>query len=292
MTGGAEARGGGQALHSRALHRLLCARELSDAEGSALICLLFPVGLAMQVLACFNAEFNLEQGEAGNIWEPLHYLLYGTGVQNFEWSVEYAIRTPLFVFPLVLLAFPARLLPVSKLQVLYSIRYASAALSCASLCFLAHSLRRTLGNEASVLGLLLCLFNHGLSLALGRLGENMRPAAFPTTCPRCASTCPAGRPLTADDYHLANFRCGLNDDCVALRGNWTVAEKATRVAHLGVCGSILQSSELCGSYSMHGAPRPNPAASQPGGVGWGGALRGGPQVSGTGRRVGMVWWVW
>ena len=103
MSGGSGARGGGQALHSRALHRLLCARELSDAEGSALICLLFPVGLAMQVLACFNAEFNLEQGEAGNIWEPLHYLLYGTGVQNFEWSVEYAIRTPLFVFPLVLL---------------------------------------------------------------------------------------------------------------------------------------------------------------------------------------------
>ena len=123
MTGGSEARGGGQALHSRALHRLLCARELSDAEGSALICLLFPVGLAMQVLACFNAEFNLEQGEAGNIWEPLHYLLYGTGVQNFEWSVEYAIRTPLFVFPLVLLAFPARLLPVSKLQVMFLHRW-------------------------------------------------------------------------------------------------------------------------------------------------------------------------
>ena len=64
MSDGSDARGGGQALHSRALHRLLCARELSDAEGSALICLLFPVGLAMQVLACFNAEFNLERAQS------------------------------------------------------------------------------------------------------------------------------------------------------------------------------------------------------------------------------------
>lgn len=44
-----------------------------------------------QVYACWNAEFNVEQGETGNFWEPLHFVLYGTGVQNFEWSEEYAM---------------------------------------------------------------------------------------------------------------------------------------------------------------------------------------------------------
>jgi hypothetical protein len=44
-----------------------------------------------QILACINAEFNVEQGETGNFWEPLHYIIYGTGVQNFEWSKEYAM---------------------------------------------------------------------------------------------------------------------------------------------------------------------------------------------------------
>ena len=154
----------------RSVRKLLSSEELDAKEAESLITLIFVVGVFVQGLACWNAEFNLEQGEAGNIWEPLHYLLYGTGVQNFEWAPEYAIRTPLFVFPLSILALPASLLPLTKLQVLFTLRYMAGVLSTCALAHMARTLCRPLGNASAVLGFIVCTFNHGLALNLGRLG--------------------------------------------------------------------------------------------------------------------------
>jgi hypothetical protein len=54
-------------------------------------------------------------------------------VQNFEWSEEYAIRTPILVFPLALLALPARVLSLSKLEVLFVMRFTFGVIATGAL---------------------------------------------------------------------------------------------------------------------------------------------------------------
>jgi len=145
-------------------------RSLDDKHTDILLSSCLVVCVAFQVLACWNAEFSVEQGEAGNYWEALHYMLYGTGVQNFEWSKEYAIRSPLLVAPLAVLAWPKFLLPLSKLQVLFVLRFSMSLVGSVLLYKFANSLRSRHGNGTSVLTMLLASFNHGIALAMGRLG--------------------------------------------------------------------------------------------------------------------------
>jgi len=54
----------------RALAKLLAAEDLDDREGDALISLLFFAGACLQALACWNAEFSVEQGEGERRRQP------------------------------------------------------------------------------------------------------------------------------------------------------------------------------------------------------------------------------
>ncbi|CAH0600166.1 unnamed protein product [Chrysodeixis includens] len=73
--------------------------------------------------------------ETYNYWEPLHYLVYGKGLQTWEYSPVYAIRS---YMPLWLFAVPAKILSwfMSPPSVFYSLRMLLAVLSaCAELMF-------------------------------------------------------------------------------------------------------------------------------------------------------------
>ena len=65
----------------------------------------------------------------------------GAGVQNFEWSREYAIRSPLFVFPLTILSAPFFFLPISKLQLFYCMRLLMGSLGVLALYWMAKASR-------------------------------------------------------------------------------------------------------------------------------------------------------
>ena len=41
--------------------------------------------------------------EVYNYWEPLHFLVHGTGLQTWEYAHEYALRTYAYILPLKLL---------------------------------------------------------------------------------------------------------------------------------------------------------------------------------------------
>ena len=124
----------------------------------------------LQVLACSNSEFNVEQGETGNFWEPLHYALYGTGVQNFEWSEEHAIRAPIFMVPLVAVGAAGRILGLSKLGVLFFVRLSLALSGCIAIYSLARASIPALGSRAAFIGLCIAVTNQCVALYLGRLG--------------------------------------------------------------------------------------------------------------------------
>ncbi|XP_045760675.1 alpha-1,2-mannosyltransferase ALG9 [Maniola jurtina] len=73
--------------------------------------------------------------ETYNYWEPLHYLVYGNGLQTWEYSPVYAIRS---YMPLWLFAVPAKILSLAMtpVSVFYSLRALLAALTaCAELMF-------------------------------------------------------------------------------------------------------------------------------------------------------------
>ncbi|CAG4990997.1 unnamed protein product [Colias eurytheme] len=73
--------------------------------------------------------------ETYNYWEPLHYLVYGSGLQTWEYSPVYAIRS---YMPLWLFAVPAKVLAIfmAPVTVFYAIRVMLSALTaCAELMF-------------------------------------------------------------------------------------------------------------------------------------------------------------
>ncbi|KAL0895307.1 hypothetical protein ABMA27_011451 [Loxostege sticticalis] len=95
-----------------ALALLLCARLLSAYWGHIADC-----------------------DETYNYWEPLHYLVYGNGLQTWEYSPVYAIRS---YMPLWLFAVPAKILTLmmTPVSVFYTLRALLAVLSaCAEFMF-------------------------------------------------------------------------------------------------------------------------------------------------------------
>eukprot|EP00960_Hanusia_phi_P046164 757658-Hanusia_phi.AAC.4 len=50
---------------------------------SLVLCILLQWSKGRPV-ASVALQQHVSQRAAGNYWEPLHYILYGTGVQNFE----------------------------------------------------------------------------------------------------------------------------------------------------------------------------------------------------------------
>ncbi|TVY86721.1 Alpha-1,2-mannosyltransferase [Lachnellula willkommii] len=86
----------------------------------------FYVFLAANILAALYAPIQ-DCDETFNYWEPAHYLSHGYGLQTWEYSPVYAIRSWLYVALHALVGSFRRLLPFStKVAEFYFIRYALA----------------------------------------------------------------------------------------------------------------------------------------------------------------------
>ncbi|ROL48756.1 Alpha-1,2-mannosyltransferase ALG9 [Anabarilius grahami] len=69
--------------------------------------------------------------ETYNYWEPTHYLLYGTGMQTWEYSPAYAIRSYAYLWLHALPAcFHAKILQTNKVLVFYFLRCMLAFTCC------------------------------------------------------------------------------------------------------------------------------------------------------------------
>jgi hypothetical protein len=67
--------------------------------------------LLLMAVRAFSALFNIvhDCDEVYNYWEPLHFVIYGSGMQTWEYSSQYALRSffylilhALIVWPLIL----------------------------------------------------------------------------------------------------------------------------------------------------------------------------------------------
>lgn len=116
---------------------------------------------ALAVLRHMSASSNIihDCDEVFNYWEPLHYIIYKSGFQTWEYSSEFALRSYLYIFFHGLVAGPASwLFGEEKVKVFYSVRLYLALISTIVDTVLVVALSRKYGKRLAFYALaMLCL---------------------------------------------------------------------------------------------------------------------------------------
>ena len=106
--------------------------------------------LAIRLIATFFSQIP-DCDEVFNYWEPLHFLLYGHGLQTWEYSPTFALRT--YAYPL-LHALPAVLAEsvlglTSHIAIFYVVRTCLALACCAAEIYFISAVHRKYGSRVA-----------------------------------------------------------------------------------------------------------------------------------------------
>ncbi|XP_004489031.1 alpha-1,2-mannosyltransferase ALG9 [Cicer arietinum] len=117
----------------------------------------FALGLLRYMSATSNIIHDCD--EVFNYWEPLHFLLYKTGFQTWEYSSQFALRSYLYLLFHEIVARPASWLFVDeKVKVFYAVRFFLGLLSVVTETVLVVALSRKYGKRLASYSLaMLCL---------------------------------------------------------------------------------------------------------------------------------------
>lgn len=117
--------------------------------------------VALGLLRYMSATSNIihDCDEVFNYWEPLHYLLYNSGFQTWEYSSQFALRSYLYILFHEVVGRPASwLFGEEKVRVFYAVRLFLGVLSIITDSVLVVALSRKYGNRlASYTLAMLCL---------------------------------------------------------------------------------------------------------------------------------------
>ncbi|KAJ0046216.1 hypothetical protein Pint_04720 [Pistacia integerrima] len=117
--------------------------------------------VALGMLRYMSATSNIihDCDEVFNYWEPLHYLLYKSGFQTWEYSSQFALRSYLYLLFHELVGRPASwLFADEKVRVFYAVRLFLGLLSVAADTVLVVALSRKYGKRLASYALaMLCL---------------------------------------------------------------------------------------------------------------------------------------
>ncbi|XP_028056503.1 dol-P-Man:Man(6)GlcNAc(2)-PP-Dol alpha-1,2-mannosyltransferase-like isoform X1 [Camellia sinensis] len=117
--------------------------------------------MALGVLRYMSATSNLihDCDEVFNYWEPLHFLLYQSGFQTWEYSSQFALRSYLYLLFHKLVGGPASwLFSEEKVRVFYAVRIFLGLLSVITEAALIIALSRKYGKRLACYALaMLCL---------------------------------------------------------------------------------------------------------------------------------------
>ncbi|KAL7249678.1 hypothetical protein ACSBR1_011792 [Camellia fascicularis] len=117
--------------------------------------------IALGVLRYMSATSNLihDCDEVFNYWEPLHFLLYQSGFQTWEYSSQFALRSYLYLLFHKLVGGPASwLFSEEKVRVFYAVRIFLGLLSVITEAALIIALSRKYGKRLACYALaMLCL---------------------------------------------------------------------------------------------------------------------------------------
>lgn len=118
---------------------------------------LFTLGLLRYMSATSNIIHDCD--EVFNYWEPLHFLLYKSGFQTWEYSSQFALRSYLYLIFHEFVGRPASLLfGEEKVRVFYAVRFFLGLLSVIADAVLVVALSRKYGKRLASYALaMLCL---------------------------------------------------------------------------------------------------------------------------------------
>ncbi|GLU18075.1 hypothetical protein SLE2022_343950 [Rubroshorea leprosula] len=118
---------------------------------------IFALGMLRYMSATSNIVHDCD--EVFNYWEPLHYLLYKSGFQTWEYSSQFALRSYLYLLFHELVGRPASwLFTDEKVRVFYAVRLFLGLLSVISDATLVVALSRKYGKRLASYALaMLCL---------------------------------------------------------------------------------------------------------------------------------------
>ena len=122
---------------------------------------LFMVFLAVNTLAALINHID-DTDETFGYWEPLHYLLYGTGMQTWEYSPEFAIRTYGFVSFLYPFAFAYKFAGLSKPEIFLGVRLILGSLTAYAESRFIASIEKVFGSAYMRMTLIVLLFSPGI----------------------------------------------------------------------------------------------------------------------------------
>ena len=122
----------------------------------------FGVFLVARITAAVFAPIQ-DCDEVFNYWEPTHYLNHGYGLQTWEYSPEYAIRSWAYTGLHALAILPARLFPVgAKVLEFYFLRIVLAVACSASEARLFSVISRTLNPRVAIMFLIIMISCTGM----------------------------------------------------------------------------------------------------------------------------------
>lgn len=141
--------------------------------------------------------------EVFNYWEPVHYLVYGEGLQTWEYSPTYAIRSWAYCALHAAVAFAASLLTSDKVMIFHIVRGMLGVLSALSETLFVRRAAHAAGDEVGWLTYFLLLTSAGMFHS----SVAFLPSSFAMLLLTCASSFwmgpPRPSPTCAPDYARA-----------------------------------------------------------------------------------------
>ncbi|KAF2787079.1 glycosyltransferase family 22 protein [Melanomma pulvis-pyrius CBS 109.77] len=123
----------------------------------------FYIFLAANIVAAAFSPIQ-DCDEVFNYWEPTHYLNHGHGLQTWEYSPEYAIRSWTYVGMHAVVIWVGRLLPFvgSKVAEFYFLRVVLALLCAVCETRLYSAISRTMNSRVAIYFLMVMIFSPGM----------------------------------------------------------------------------------------------------------------------------------
>lgn len=107
-------------------------------------------GLLIVRLLCAQYSIISDCDEVFNYWEPLHFLTHGFGLQTWEYSPEYAIRSWFYISLHAIVVGITQSMGLNKSQLFYVLRIAFAILSASVETRLYKSIRVNISSRVAV----------------------------------------------------------------------------------------------------------------------------------------------
>lgn len=134
---------------------------------------LFGTFLVANCIAAFYNHID-DTDETYGYWEVLHYLNFGRGMQTWEYSPQFAIRSYTFICGILPFAELYKMVGLSKIEIFYGIRLILGSFTAYSQARFLHSIESSFGTAYVRLSAMLMLFSPGILFA----GTSFLPSAI------------------------------------------------------------------------------------------------------------------